>query len=135
MIWAAAAVGGLDAIALLAQASAGDDLIRSAYPQLGAIALLLAFGWWAIKQADKRTLSAQEACSAQVAEANARTEAERQARVAAEQDSRAVRDAFIKDVVPTLTLQTARSDQLLAGLAQVVGVVERVMNSALERPK
>ncbi len=105
---------------LWAQADPGSDLIRSAYPQLGAIALLLAFGWWAIKQADKRTLAAEKRAES------------------AEADARAVRDArdgLIREMLPVMTLQTARSDQLLAGLNQVVGVVERVTNSVLERPK
>lgn len=105
---------------LLAQADPGADLIRSAYPQLGAIALLLAFGWWAIKQADKRTLAAEK--RAEAAEADAR-------------GVRDARDALIREMLPIMTLQTSRSDQLLAGLNQVVGVVERVMSSALDRPK
>lgn len=139
MIWAVmggALLGGMPALVLWAQDQGpGTDLVRSGYAQVGFLALLLAGGVWVIKQADKRTTAAQEACKAQLAEANARTEMERQARLSAEADSRAVRDSFIKDVVPTITLQTARSDQLLTGLQQVVGVVERVMNSALDRPK
>lgn len=137
MIWAAlvgAVVSGTPAVVLLADEPA-TDLIRSGYAQLGFLALLLAGGVWVIKQADKRTTAAQESCKTLVAEANARTETERQARLSAEADSRSVRDSFIKDVVPTITLQTARSEQLLTGLQQVVGVVERVMNSALDRPK
>lgn len=110
-----AAVGNL-----WAQVDPGGDLIRSAYPQLGAIALLLAFGWWAIKQADKRTLAAEK--RAEAAEADARS-------------VRDARDGLIREILPIMTLQTARSDQLLAGLNQVVGVVERVTNSVLERPK
>lgn len=128
-------VGGMPALVLLADQDPATDLVRSGYAQLGFLALLLAGGVWVIKQADKRTTVAQETCKAQVAEANARTEVERQARLLAEADSRSVRDSFIKDVVPTITLQTARSEQLLAGLQQVVGVVERVMTSALDRPK
>lgn len=38
-----------------AQADPAADLIRSGYAQLGFLALLLAGGWWEIRQANKRT--------------------------------------------------------------------------------
>ncbi len=112
-----------------------SDLVRSGYAQIGFLALLLAGGVWAIRQAEKRTRDAQEACKVAVAAADARTAVAEKRAETAEVDSRTVRDSLIKEVVPTMTLQTARSDQLLAGLQQVVGVVERVMTSALDRPK
>jgi regulator of protease activity HflC (stomatin/prohibitin superfamily) len=118
-----------------AQVDPASDLIRSGYAQMGAFALLLGFGWWAIKQADKRTTAAVDACREAVARADARTAAAEKRAETAEADSRAVRDAFIKEVVPTMALQTARSEQLLSGLQQVVGVVEKVMTNALDRPK
>lgn len=40
---------------LWAQSDPGTELIRSGYAQLGAVAILLAFGWWEIRQANKRT--------------------------------------------------------------------------------
>lgn len=118
-----------------AQVDPGVELIRSGYAQMGAFALLLAFGWWAIKQADKRTATAVEAGQKSVERADARTAAAEKRAETAEADSRAVRDAFIKEVVPTMALQTARSEQLLSGLQQVVGVVEKVMTNAFDRPK
>lgn len=128
-----AAVGPL--IQRWAQAEPATDLIRSGYAQLGFLALLLAGGWWAIKQADKRTVAAQEACKEALAEANARTAAAEKRAEIAEADGRVVRDVFIKEVVPTQALQTARFEQVLEGLQSVLALVQRVMTTALERPK
>lgn len=142
-----AALGPVVWRALLGQADpAATDLIRSGYAQLGFLGLLLAGGWWAIRTEQKRAreaeamwkerlASAEAMWKERQASADARTAAERVRAEEREADSRAVRDVFIKDVVPTMTLQTARFEQLLEGMERVVGVVERVMNSALERPK
>lgn len=56
---------------------------------------------------------------------------EREARQAAEKDAREVRDVFIKEIVPAMTLQTDRSEKLLGGLQQVVTLVERVVTSQI----
>ncbi len=114
---ALAALGGLELVPLWASSQAGTDWLLSAVPQLGAIAILLWFGNRMLVAADKRT------------------EQERLARIAAEADSRAVRDALIQDMVPAMTLQTARSEALLSATQRVVELVERVMMTALEKPR
>lgn len=132
-VWAV--VGALESWALWAQAT-GDptgDFIRSAVPQIGAYALLLGFGWAMLKAADKRTKEAQEAGLVALAAADERTKTERLRADQAEADSREVRDVFIKEIVPTVTLQTARSEELLTGLQQVVALVERVVTSTIEK--
>lgn len=63
------------------------------------------------------------------------TAAERLRADKAEADGRELRDALMKETIPAMTLQTARSEQLLQGLQQVVELVGRVMNTALEKPK
>lgn len=52
-----------------------------------------------------------------------------------EADGRELRDALMKEMIPAMTLQTARSEQLLVGLQQVVELVGRVMSSALDKPR
>lgn len=96
-----AAVGLLESTSLLA-ASEANDWLLSAIPQLGAIALLLWFMQNRLQKADQRA-------------------------EAAEADSRELRDAFIKDMVPTMVLQNERSAQLLQAQERVVGLVERVV--------
>ena len=130
-----AAVGPLGAVILWAQADPATDLIRSGYAQLGFLALLLAGGVWAIRQADKRTLATEAMWKERLAEANARTAVAEKRAETAEADGRVIRDAFIKEVVPTMTLQNARSEDLLEGMQQVVNLVERVMSAALPRQK
>ncbi len=62
---------------LWAQADPAADLIRSGYAQLGFLALLLAGGWWEIRQANKRTEAEREQRIAEVAQERAeRKEAE-----------------------------------------------------------
>lgn len=70
--------------AALAQADPGTELIRSGYAQLGAVAILLAFGWWEIRQANKRTDAERVQRIAEVAAERARTELERTERKEAE---------------------------------------------------
>lgn len=98
--------------AVLAETPASDWLL-TAVPQLGAVALLL----WFLQD--------------QLKKANERTETERKRAEAAEADAREVRDVFIREIVPATTLQTDRSEKLLDGLQQVVGLVERVVSSAI----
>lgn len=129
------ALGPLGAALYWAQADPATDLIRSGYAQLGFLALLLAGGWWVIRQSDKRAAASEKAWRELLSEANARTAEERTKREAAEADSRAVRDVFIREVVPTMTLHTARFEQAIEGLERVVGVVERVMTSTMDRTK
>jgi hypothetical protein len=66
------AVGGV--LTRWAQADPAADLIRSGYAQLGFLALLLAGGWWEIRQANKRT--EQERVERKEAEARERKQAE-----------------------------------------------------------
>lgn len=61
-----------------AQAEPAQDLIRSGYAQIGFLALLLAGGWWEIRQANKRTDAEREQRIKEVAEERARTEQERE---------------------------------------------------------
>jgi hypothetical protein len=91
-------------------ATDGQDWVLSAVPQLGAIAILLWFGHIRLKKAEERA-------------------------EAAEADGRAIRDAFIREMVPAMTLQTERSKELLDGLHQVVTLVERVVTAQIERSK
>lgn len=109
-----AAVWVLETAGVWATSQPGDWLL-SAIPQLGAIALLLWFG--------NRQLTAAEQ----------RTQEERVSRLAAEADSRAVRDALIQEMVPAMTLQGARSEQLLEAAQRVVELVERVVTTTIER--
>lgn len=67
-----------------AQAEPAQDLIRSGYAQIGFLAILLAFGWWEIRQANKRTDAEREQRTADVAAERARTELERAERKEAE---------------------------------------------------
>lgn len=62
------------ALARWAQADPAADLIRSGYAQLGFLALLLAGGWWEIRQANKRTET--ERTERKEAEARERKQAE-----------------------------------------------------------
>lgn len=107
-----AAAGVLEASSFLADTQ-GTDWLLSAIPQLGAVALLL----WFLQD--------------QLKKANERTETERRRAETAEADARAVRDVFIREIVPATTLQTDRSERLLDGLQQVVGLVERVVSSTI----
>ena len=99
----------LEAVSL-AQVDPGNDWLLTAIPQLGAIALLLWFGQVRLKKAEERA-------------------------EAAEADGRQIRDAFIREMVPAMTLQTERSHQLLDGLKQVVELVERVVTARIDPPK
>lgn len=58
-------------------------------------------------------------------------EREQKLREEAEADGRTVRDALIREIVPATTLQAERSAKLLEGLQQVVGLVEKVMATAM----
>ncbi len=100
----------LEGVALVAQVDPGNDWLLTAIPQLGAIALLLWFGRARLEKAEVRA-------------------------DAAEADGRQIRDAFIREMVPAMTLQTERSQQLLDGLERVVQLVERVVSAQIERPK
>lgn len=72
-------------VGLWAQADPSGDLIRSGYAQLGAVAILLAFGWWEIRQANKRTDEERQLRIAEVAQERAeRREAEARERKLAE---------------------------------------------------
>lgn len=88
----------LTAVWLVAQAEPSTDLLRSGYAQLGAVAILLAFGWWEIRQANKRTESEREQRIAEVALERARTEQERTERK--ESEARERRQAEV--VLPAL---------------------------------
>lgn len=100
----------LEAVAVVAQVEPGNDWLLTAIPQLGAIALLLWFGQVRLKKAEERA-------------------------EAAEADGREIRDAFIREMVPAMTLQTDRSQQLLDGLGRVVQLVERVVSTQIDHPK
>ena len=130
-----AAVGPIGAVVLWAQVDPATDLIRSGYAQLGFLALLLGGGVWAIRQADKRTLAVEALWRERLAEADARTAAAEERARAAEADGRVVRDAFIEQVVPVMTMQNVRSEDLLEGMKQVVALVERVVSAALPKQK
>lgn len=130
-----AVFGPFRAMFLWAQVDPATDLIRSGYAQLGFLALLLGGGVWAIRQADKRTLATEAMWKERLAEANARTAAAEKRAETAEADGRVVRDAFIEQVVPVMTMQNVRSEDLLEGMQQVVALVERVVSAALPRQK
>lgn len=67
-----------------AQGDPATDLIQSGYAQLGFLALLMAGGWWEIRQANKRTDAEREQRIAEVAAERVRTEQERAERKEAE---------------------------------------------------
>lgn len=94
----AAVLAAVGSAMVWSQVDPGTDLLRSGYAQLGAVAILLAFGWWEIRQANKRTDAEREQRIAEVAQERARTEQERAERK--ESEARERRQAEV--VLPAL---------------------------------
>lgn len=106
---------------VLAQSTDPANPLVGPLANLGAIGVLLAFSWRQLQSAETRAKEQQQAALEALRE-------EQAARKAAEADAKALRDVFIKETVPAMAVQQARSEELVLAIREVMSFARTLMN-------